>query len=136
MSDQQNNILQDPPEFITENGILYKREGDYYFPFPDLPSEELNTTPIGRFGRMHGQYLKKNESDLYLEMKLSGELYPYLRDIDEEASVMMEQLTEKMVEAEGLTEALKAQDQMEWVGQMNNIRYRAEEIVKQELIYI
>ena len=85
---------------------------------------------------MHGQYLKKNESDLYLEMKLSGELYPYLRDIDEEASVMMEQLTEKMVEAEGLTEALKAQDQMEWVGQMNNIRYRAEEIVKQELIYI
>ena len=128
MSDQQNNILQDPPESITENGILY--------PFLDLPAEELYASSIGRFGRMHEQYLKKKEIDVYLEMKLNGELYPYLRDIDEEASVMMEQLTEKMAVAEGVTEELKSQNQMEWVGLMNNIRYRAEEIVRQELIYI
>ena len=135
MGEQQAEILQTPPEFITENGLLYKREGDYYFPVLDLPSEELDASSVGRFGRMHGQYLKKNESDLYLEMKLSGELYPYLRDIDEEASAMMEQLTEKIAEGEGVTEELKSQDQMKWVGLMNNIRYRAEEIVRQELIY-
>lgn len=135
MSDQQNYILEDSPAFLTENGIRYKRESDY-LPLLDLPAEELDASSIGRYGRMHGQYLKKNEIDVYLEMKLSGELYPYLRDIDEEASVMMEQLTEKIAEREGVTEDLKSHDQMKWVGLMNNIRYRVEEIIKQELIYI
>lgn len=135
MRNQQNYIPENSLEFLTENGILHKRESDY-LPVLDLPAEESDASSIGRFGRMHEQYLKKNEIDVYLEMKLNGELYPYLRDIDEEASVMMEQLTEKMAAAEGVTEELKSQDQMEWVGLMNNIRYRAEEIVRQELIYI
>ena len=111
-----------------------KRENDY-LPVLDIPAEESDASSIGRFGRMHEQYLKKNEIDLYLEMKLNAELYPYLRDIDEEASVMMEQLTEKIAEREGVTEDLKSHDQMKWVGLMNNIRYRVEEIIKQELIY-
>ena len=134
--DEQKDILQAPPAFVTENGLLYKREGDYYFPVLVFPSEELNAAPIGRFGRMRGEYLKKNEGGLYQYMKLRGELHPHLLDVEAKAWEMMEKLTENMAEVEGVTEELKFQDQMEWVGLMNNIRYRAEEIVRQELICI
>ena len=113
------------------NGLWYERRGDYYFPC--LTAEE--TTPIGVWGQRHLRFIKQNRRALYLELKASGRLNVYLADVDRQAETMLDQLVTQMSEREGITEALKADNQMLWVKRMNNIRARAEETVKHILIY-
>lgn len=120
----------DPYVFEQSNGLWYERRGDYYFPC--LTAEEA--TPVGVWGQRHLRFLKQNRRALYLELKTSGRLNAYLADIDRQADAMLDQLMTRMAEQEGITEALKAQDQMAWVQRMNSIHHRATEIVLQELI--
>ena len=111
--------------------LTYHWEGDYLI--PDLVSPP--TPHIGIWGERRRQYLLKNRKPLYTAMILSGKLNAHMEDVDCEANEMMERLTNQMAKAEGVTEQLKATDQMAWVGAMNNIKARAEEIVLNELIY-
>ena len=113
------------------NGLWYERRGDYYFPC--LTAEEA--PPVGVWGQRHLRYIKQSRRALYLELKTSGRLNAYLADIDQHADAVFDQLMTQMAEREGITEELKAQDQMTWVQRMNSIRNRAEEIIHQELIY-
>lgn len=106
--------------------------GDYYIPDIKLPEE---TRPIGRFGRMHREYLREHNPIRFDDLCLSGELWTYLADLNEQAQSRLELIISQMKAAEGVTEDLKAADQMVWVGAMNSIRNRAEEIVLTELIY-
>ncbi|MCD7880132.1 MAG: TnpV protein, partial [Clostridiales bacterium] len=111
-------------ERIHENGIDYVLVGDYYIPDLKLPEEKR---PIGRWGRIHREYLKENRPLLYTDMVITGEIWTYLADLNEQAQARLELIVEQMKEAEGVTEDLKRRDQMGWVGAMNNIRNRAEE---------
>ena len=120
-------------ERITENGIDYILAGDYYIPDLKLPEENR---PIGRFGRLHREYLKQEHPARYSSLILTGKLWTYLADPNEQAEERLDLIMEQMKAAEGVTEELKAQNQLEWVGRMNNIRNRAEEIINSELIYI
>ena len=112
--------------------IQYIRIGDYYIPDLTLPEE---TRPIGKWGRMHREYLREYKSIQYNCLLLSGKLWTYLADLNEQAQDRLERIIEQMKTDEGISEALKASDPMAWVGAMNNIRNRAEEIILQELIY-
>ena len=120
----------DPYVFEQSNGLWYERRGDYYFPC--LTAEEV--TPVGVWGQRYLRFLKQNRRTLYLELKTSGRLNAYLADIDRQAETMLDRLMTQMAEREGVTEALKAQNQMAWVQRMNSIHHRASEIVLQELI--
>ena len=120
-------------ERITENGIDYILAGDYYIPDLKLPEENR---PIGRYGRLHREYLKQEHPARYSSLILTGKLWTYLADLNEQAEERLDLIIEQMKSAEGVTEELKARNQLEWVGRMNNIRNRAEEIIKNELIYI
>ena len=102
-----------------------------------LPRLSLCEKPkdIGRFGRQHKRFLKEHKPDVYMELALNGTLHEHLAEINKEAIEQIELLTEQLANAEGVTEALKAQDQMLWVQRMNNIRERAAEIMSQNLIY-
>ena len=119
--------------FDESNGLWYEMRGDYYIPCLAVPAQEER--PIGIWGRRHLQYIKKERKALYTELLTSGRLNTYLADINEQATAQMLLLTKQMAEREGVTEQLKAQDQMLWVQQMNNIRDRAMEIVNNDLIY-
>lgn len=110
----------------------YIRCGDYYIPDVKLPEE---TRPIGRFGRMHRDYLREHNPISFDDLCLSGELWTYLADLNEQAQNRLELIIKQMKASEGATEDLKVTDQMAWVGAMNSIRNRADEIVKSELIY-
>lgn len=118
-------------EKIFENGIQYSLSGDYYL--PDLKLEP-EPRPIGRWGRMHRDYLKEYHQVIFNQLVLSGKLRTYLADINEQAQRRMEVLVKQMMVAEGMTEELKASNQMEWVQRINNIRNRAEHIVLQEIV--
>ncbi len=120
-------------ERITENGIDYILVGDYYIPDLKLPEEDR---PIGRYGRLHREYLKQEHPARYSSLILTGKLWTYLADLSEQAEERLDLIIEQMKAAEGVTEELKAQNQLEWVGRMNNIRNRAEEIIKSEMIYL
>ena len=120
-------------ERITENGIDYILLGDYYIPDLKLPEENR---PIGRYGRLHRDYLKEEHPTRYSSLILTGKLWTYLADLNEQADERLDLIIEQMKTVEGVTEELKARNQLEWVGRMNNIRNRAEEIIKSELIYI
>ena len=120
-------------ERITENGIDYILAGDYYIPDLKLPEENR---PIGRYGRLHREYLKQEHPARYSSLILTGKLWTYLADLNEQAEERLDLIMEQIKTAEGVTEELKTQNQLEWVGRMNNIRSRAEEIIKNELIYI
>ena len=113
--------------------ITYSKCGDYYI--PDLVLQEEKLPPIGKYGRMRKRYLKEQHPVLFSELLLSGQLFPHLVEIDQTCEGRMELLVMQMAEREGVTEALKASDQMAWVGKMNSIRSRAEKIVLHELIY-
>ena len=115
------------------NGLWYELQGNYYIPC--LVLDEAGTSSIGMWGRKHQQYLKEHCPMLYSDLVLSGKLYSYLADIDTQARNKLHLLITQLAEKEGINEQLKAQDQMAWVGAMNNIRNRAEEIILQELIY-
>ena len=119
--------------FYEQNGGTYTQVGDVLL--PNLSIGEDGQQPIGTYGRMRKHYLKEQHPVLYSELLLSGKLYPHLLEIDEACDGRMELLTCRLAEQEGVTEALKAADQMEWVRRMNSIRNRAEEIVLHELVY-
>ena len=119
--------------FFEQNGVTYTQVGDVLL--PNLSIGEDGQQPIGKYGRMRKHYLKEQHPVLYSELLLSGKLYPHLLEIDEACDGRMELLTCRLAEQEGVTEALKAADQMEWVRRMNSIRNRAEEIVLHELVY-
>ncbi len=119
---------------FEEMGGAYVRQGDYNLPCLSLPAEKENK-PIGVWGRRHLRYLKQHRKVLYTSLLTSGKLNSYLGDIDEQAEAMFLRLVKQMAECEGVTEQLKEENQMEWVGRMNNIRSRAAEIVNAELIY-
>ena len=119
--------------FFEQNGGTYMQIGDVLL--PNLTIGENVKQPIGKYGRMRKRYLKEQHPVLYSELSLSGKLYPHLLEIDEACEARMELLVLQMAKLEGLTEALKADDQMEWVRRMNNICSRAEEVVLHELVY-
>ena len=112
--------------------MQYIRVGDYFIPDLELPQE---SRPIGRWGRMRREYLREHKPIQYNCLLLSGKLWTYLADLNEQAQDRLERIIEQMKTDEGVTEELKAADPMAWVGAMNNIRNRAEEIILQELIY-
>ena len=123
-------------KYITDErtGLKYVLVGDYYLIAGDDEPEE--DQPIGTWGQRHLRYLKKHRRVRYANLLTSGELNAYLADIDRQAEELFLRLVKQMADAEGITEALKANDQMEWVGRMNSIRNRAEEIIKSELIFV
>ena len=113
--------------------IQYIRVGDYFIPDLMLPEE---SRPIGKWGRMHREYLKEHKPIQYNCLLLSGELRTYLADLNEQAQGRLDRIIEQMKTAEGITETLKASDPMAWVQRMNNICARAEEIIREELIFV
>ena len=119
--------------FFEQNGGTYTRVGDVLF--PNLSIGEADQQPIGKYGRMRKRYLKEQHPVIFSELLLSEKLYPHLLEIDETCEGRMELLVLQMAKREGVTEALKATDQIEWVRRMNSIRSRAEEIVLRELVY-
>ena len=119
--------------FFEQNGGTYTQVGDVLL--PDLSIGEVEQRPIGKYGRMRKRYLKEHRPVLYSNLLLSGKLFQHLAEIDEACEKQMELLTRQMAKREGVTEALKAADQMEWVRRINSIRSRAEESVLNELVY-
>ena len=111
--------------YTEQNGLL----------IPDLVLDEQPTGPLGKYGRMRKRYLEQKHDGTFSALVLSGALTQHLMDIDQAAREQMAALTRQLAAAEGVTEALKNRDQMEWVRRMNSIRNRAEEIVKNDLIY-
>ena len=120
---------------FEEMGGAYVRQGNYNLPCLSLPTEKENR-PIGVWGQRHLRYLKQHRKVLYTNLLTSGKLNSYLANIDKQAEDMFLRLVEQMAEREGVTEQLKAENQMEWIGRMNSIRSRAMEIVNAELIYV
>lgn len=112
--------------------ITYIKTGDYYIPYWKLPEEHR---PIGRWGRMHRDYLKEYRPVVFNQLVLSGNLWTCLADINEQAQQRMDTLVKQMMVSEGVTEKLKEVNQMEWVRRMNSIQNGAEESVLSELIY-
>ena len=118
--------------FDESNGLWYERIGDYYIPVFTLSSEEQRS--IGKWGRMHREYLKEHRPILFNDLILSGQLRTYLADLNEQAQERLSPIVEQMKVSEGVTEEVKATDQMDWVGAMNSICNRAEEIILREMI--
>ena len=118
---------------FEEMGGTYRREGDYLIPNLTLP--DTGDYTIGKYGRIRRTSLKDHHPAFYSTLILDGTLFKHLAEIEQACNERMEVITTAMVKQEGVTEALKAADQMEWVRRMNNIRNRAEEVVLQELVY-
>ena len=118
---------------FEDMGGTYCQEGDYFIPNLVLPDD--GNYQIGKYGRMRRSYLKEHRKILYTYYVMEGTLFEHLSDIDQACNERMETIVSAMAKQEGVTEALKAADQMEWVRRMNNIRNRAEEIVLHELVY-
>ena len=118
---------------LNQNGIHYTLHGDYYL--PDLGLPEKASAPIGHYGRMRKTYLEEHRPGLYERLLLSGRLHEHLSEIDACCAERMDRMVRRMADAEGITESLKARDQLAWVGRMNGIWQLAEEIILAELIY-
>ena len=116
---------------IKENGIAYELVGDYYIPVMTLPDEER---AIGKYGRTHGEYLKEYNPMMFNDLVLTGQLWTYLADLNEQAQSRLQFIIRQMQETENVTDELKEHDQMAWVQAMNSIYNRAEEIVIHELV--
>ena len=119
--------------YNEQTGISYTLQCDYYLPDLKLPDQE--DKPIGLWGQRHLRYIKQHRKILYINLLTSGKLNDHLTDIDKQAEDMFFRLVKQMAECEGVTEQLKADNQMEWVDRMNNIRSRATEIVNNDIIY-
>ena len=115
------------------NKLTYTRCGDYYI--PDLKLSKQPEAPIGKYGRMRQRYLKEHRPGLYSSLILSEKLYPHLLEIDRAAREHMDAMLPRMMEAEGVTEELKARDPMRWVGLMNTLKTQVEEVIFSELIW-
>ena len=118
--------------YDEKNGLDYKLVGDYYIPCLKAPE----APKVGRFGMMYHDYLRTHKKVTYSGLMLSGKLKEHIEDIDRQAEDMFSQLVEQIKQVEGITEQLKATDQLEWVRRMNSIRNRTEEIVKSEVLFI
>lgn len=119
--------------YDEKNGLWYELRGDYYLPCLTVPSE--GKRPVGVWGQWHLRYLRQHRKALYTELLISGKLNGYLADLNEQVENMFLELVKQLAEGEGVTEQLKAQDQMLWVQRMNNIRDRVMEVVNNDLIY-
>ena len=119
--------------FFEQNGGTYMQVGDYYI--PDLKDEEPGHYSIGKYGRMRKRYLQAHRPILFSELTLSGKLYQHLAETDHACKERVELINWQMKGREGVTEAVRAADQFEWVRRMNSIQNRAEEIVLNELVY-
>lgn len=119
---------------FEEMGGTYVRQGDYFIPCLTLPAEKENK-PIGVWGQRHKRYLREHKRAIYTILLTSGKLNSYLADIDKQAQERFERLIEGMKQAQGITEQLKAENQLEWVQKLNNIRACVMEIVNEEIIY-
>ena len=117
--------------YDESNGLWYERDGDYYIPCQKLP--EIN---IGIWGERYLTYIREHKKLLHTKLMINGTLYTHLAEINQQAEDMFSELVNQMKTNEGITEQLKAQNQMEWVRRMNNIRQRANEIIYKELIYV
>src|SRR5699024_6802160 len=120
--------------YDEKNGLWYELQGDYYIPCLKLPEKEQQ--PIGIWGQRHLRYIKQNRKVLYLNLLTSGKLNSYLVEIDQQAEDMFFRLVKQMAEREGVSETLKAENQMEWIQRINSIRNRAIEIVNTGIIYV
>lgn len=118
---------------FEQSGGTYSQVGDYLM--PDLVSVETEQRQIGKYGHMRKIYLKEHRPVLFTNLTVTGKLYQHLAEIDQACEDRMELITRQMAKQEGVSEALKAANQLEWVRRMNSIRNRAEEIVLNELIY-
>ena len=132
-TEYRRSNMEHLPKKIHQNGISYTLVGDYYIPDLKLPEE---SRPIGRWGRMHKAFLQEHRPGQYNALLLSGKLWTYLADLNEQAADRLACIVSQMQEAEGVTEELKARDQLAWVGGMNSIRSRAEEIILSEMIFV
>ena len=119
--------------YNEQTGIGYTLQGDYYL--PDLVCSDEKEQHIGLWGQRHLRHLKQHRKVLYYNLLTSGKLNGHLADIDKQAEDMLSRLVKQMAEREGVTEQLKADNQMEWVARMNNIRSRAKEMINADLIY-
>ena len=113
--------------------LIYKRNGDYLL--PEMGLTEAEKRPLGKYGMMRRQYLEQNRPGLYTRLILSGKLMEHLQEIDQTAHSRLESLMSLLVKQAGVTEELKARDQMAWVGQMNSLKHQAEEMIMTELVY-
>ena len=120
-------------ERFIENGIEYVRNGDYYIPNLTVPDYKVYN--IGKYGRLHSIFIKENRPTIYSMKMLDGTWLAYLDEIDTSAQEMVDRLVKDMAVKQGITEELKAKDQMAWVGAMNNIRHSAEEILYKDLLF-
>ena len=119
--------------YDEKNGLWYELHGDYYLPCLSVPPEEKRS--IGVWGQRHLRYIRQHRKALYTELLTAGKLNSYLAELNDQAGDMFLRLVDQMAAAEGITERMKAEDQMEWARRMNNIRDRAEEAVNNDLIY-
>lgn len=124
--------MQELKKRIHENGIDYVLVGDYYIPELELPEEKRS---IGHYGRLHREYLRQAKPLMFNELILSGQLWTYLADLNEQAAERRNVMMKQFMEKEGVTEDLKKLDRYEWVRRMNGIRSRVDEIIMKELIY-
>ena len=130
---KRKELFEMEQSLFEQMGGKYERQDDYLLPRLTLPAEEEQPTWV--WGQRHRKYLKEHRRILYYNLLTACKLNSYIADVDRQAEEMFSRLVNQMAEREGVTEQLKAQDQMAWVGKMNNIRERAMEIVKQEFIY-
>ena len=120
--------------YDENNSLLYAKQGDYYLPELALPPEEEK--PIGIWGQRHLQYLKEHKQFVYINLLTNGRLNEYLASVDEQAEDMFSRLVEEYADRQGVTERLKAENQILWVQKMNNIRMCVREIVEREILYL
>ncbi len=128
----EDKNMQELRKRIHENGIDYVLAGDYYIPELKLPEEKRT---IGHYGRLHREYLRQAKPMVFNELILSGQLWTYLADLDEQATKRRNVMMKQFMKKERVTEELKKQNQYEWVRKMNGIRSRVDEIIIREVIY-
>lgn len=128
----EDKNMQELKKRIHENGIDYVLAGDYYIPELKLPEEKRT---IGHYGRLHREYLRQAKPMVFNELILSGQLWMYLADLNEQATERRNVMMEQFMEKEGVTEELKKQNRYEWVRKMNGIRSRVDEIIMKEMVY-
>lgn len=120
--------------YNENNGLWYELQGDYYLPYLALLEEENQS--VGVWGQRHARYLKQHHKVLYMNLLTSGKLNPHIAEIDKQAEEMYHRLIKEMAERQGVTEKLKAEQPMEWIGKMNNIQACAREVVNNEVIFV
>ena len=121
--------------YDNSNGLWYELQGDYYIPCLELPAEK-EERHIGIWGHRHLRYIREHKKVLYVDLLISGKLQSYLADVEEQAQELFDRLMKQRAEREGITETLKAENQMLWVGRMNALRSAVTETVNTEVIFV